>query len=165
MIRIWDGKTGHSVLGPLSGHTNVVWSASFSPDGRYIASGSFDHAIRLWDAKAGDVLTESLRAHIDRVLSVTFSPDSQLIASCSLDSTIRVWDTQKCLATLRDSNYWTMNEDGWIVGRDSSLLFWVPADLRPMLKWPQNTVLIHQQGSFELDFTNAALGTRWTECW
>ncbi|KAG8792613.1 hypothetical protein FRC12_005510, partial [Ceratobasidium sp. 428] len=99
------------------------------------------------------------------VAPVTFSPDSQLIASSSLDSTIRVWDTQKCLATPQNSDYWTMNEDGWVVGHDSSLLFWVPADLRPMLRWPQNTILINQQGSFELDFTDAALGPRWTECW
>ncbi|KAG8725023.1 hypothetical protein FRC09_009923 [Ceratobasidium sp. 395] len=164
-IRIWDAESGQTILGPLTGHTDVVWSAMYSPDGRYIVSGSFDQTIRIWDAETGDDLTGPFRAHTHRVVSVTFSPDSQLIASSSLDSTIRVWDTKKCLATSRDSKYWTVSEDGWVVGNDSSLLFWVPADLRPMLKWPQNTVLIHQQGSFELDFTDAALGTRWTECW
>ncbi|KAG8765438.1 hypothetical protein FRC12_007490 [Ceratobasidium sp. 428] len=164
-IRIWDAETGHSVLGPLAGHTNIVWSAMYSPDGRYIVSGSFDETIRIWDAETGDALTGPFRAHTDWVVSVTFSPDSRLIASSSQDFTIRVWDTQKCLATPQNSNYWIMNEDGWVVGHDSSLLFWVPADLRPMLKWPQNTGLIHQQGSFELDLTNAALGPRWTECW
>ncbi|KAG8761985.1 hypothetical protein FRC12_009249 [Ceratobasidium sp. 428] len=164
-IRIWDAETGHSVLGPLAGHTDSVWSAMYSPDGRYIVSGSFDQTIRIWDAETGDALTGPFRAHTERVGSVTFSPNSRLIASCSLDSTIRVWDTQKCLATPQDSSSWTMNEDGWVVGHDSSLLFWVPADLRPTLKWPQNTALIHQQGSFELDFTDAALGPRWTECW
>ncbi|KAG8787096.1 hypothetical protein FRC12_015921 [Ceratobasidium sp. 428] len=164
-IRIWDAETGHSVLGPLAGHTDFVWSTMYSPDSRYIVSGSFDQTTRIWDAETGDALTGPFRAHAHRVTSVTFSPDSQLIASCSLDSTIRVWDTQKCLATPHNSSYWTVNEDGWVVDRDSSLLFWVPADLRPMLKWPQNTVLINQQGSFELDFTDAALGPRWTECW
>ncbi|KAG8781199.1 hypothetical protein FRC12_022131 [Ceratobasidium sp. 428] len=164
-IRIWDAETGHNILDPLSGHTDLVWSAVYSPDGHYIVSGSFDQTMRIWDAVTGDALTGPFRAHTHRVVSVTFSPDSQLIASSSHDSTIRVWDTQKCLATPQDSTYWTMNEDGWVVGHDSSLLFWVPADLRPMLKWPQNTVLVHQQGSFELDFTDTALGPRWTECW
>ncbi|KAG8713740.1 hypothetical protein FRC09_018377 [Ceratobasidium sp. 395] len=164
-IRIWDAETGHSILGPLAGHTDFVWPTMYSHDGRYIVSGSFDQTIRLWDAETGDTLTGPFRAHAHRVASVAFSPDSRLIASCSSDSTIRVWDTQKCLATSHDSDYWTMSEDGWVVSHDSSLLFWVPADLRPMLKWPQNTVLINQQGSFELDFTDAALGPRWTECW
>ncbi|KAG8714714.1 hypothetical protein FRC09_017325 [Ceratobasidium sp. 395] len=164
-IRIWDAETGHSVLGPLAGHTDPVWSTAYSPDGHYIVSGSFDQTIRVWDAETGDALTGPFRAHTDRVASVTFSPDSRLITSCSLDSTIRLWDTQKCISTPQNSTYWTMNEDGWVVGHDSSLLFWVPADLRPMLKWPQNTVLIHQWGSLELDLTDAVLGPRWTECW
>ncbi|KAG8754646.1 hypothetical protein FRC12_011130 [Ceratobasidium sp. 428] len=164
-IRIWDAETGHSILGPLAEHTDSVWSARYSPDSRHIVSGSFDQTIRIWDAETGDALTGPFRAHTHRVVSVTFSPDSRLIASCSIDSTIRVWDTQKCLATPQNSDYWTLNEDGWVIGHDSSLLFWVPSDLRPMLKWPQNTLLINQQGSFELDFTDAALGPRWTECW
>ncbi|KAG8725026.1 hypothetical protein FRC09_009926 [Ceratobasidium sp. 395] len=164
-IRIWDAESGLTILGPLAGHTDVIWSTMYSPDGHYVVSGSFDQTMRIWDAESGDVLTGPFRAHTDRVPSVTFSSDSQLIASCSLDSTIRVWDTQKCLSTPRNSNYWTVDEDGWVVGHDSCLLFWVPADLRPMLKWPQNTVLINQRGSFDLDFTDAALGPKWTECW
>ncbi|KAG8795994.1 hypothetical protein FRC12_006830 [Ceratobasidium sp. 428] len=164
-IRIWDAETGDSVFGPLTGHTSSVWSAVYSPDGCYIVSGSSDQTIRIWDAETGDALTGLFRAHTDRVVSVTFSPDSKLITSSSLDSTIRVWDTQKCLATPQEPIHWTVNKDGWVVGHDSSLLFWVPADLRPMLRWPQNTALIHQQGSFELEFTDAALGPRWTECW
>ncbi|KAG8724333.1 hypothetical protein FRC09_020066 [Ceratobasidium sp. 395] len=164
-IRIWDAGTGHTTHSPLAEHIDRVESTAYSHDGRYIVSGSFDQTIRIWGADKGDALTGPFRAHTNRVTSVIFSHDSQLIVSCSNDSTIRVWDTQKCLATFQDSSYWTVNEDGWVVGHGSSLLFWVPADLRPMLKWPQNTVLIHQQGSFELDFTDAALGPRWTECW
>ncbi|KAG8718583.1 hypothetical protein FRC09_012438 [Ceratobasidium sp. 395] len=164
-IRIWDARTRHTIYGPLTGHSDFVWSVTYSPDRRYIVSGSNDNTLRIWDAETGQPMVGPFRAHTHWVKSVTFSPDSRLVASSSHDSTIRVWDAQKCLATPQDPDYWTMNEDGWVVGHDSSLLFWVPADLRPMLKWPQNTALINQQGSFELDFTDAALGPRWTECW
>ncbi|KAG8725024.1 hypothetical protein FRC09_009924 [Ceratobasidium sp. 395] len=164
-VHIWHTHTGQTLHGPLSEHSGQVWSVMYSPDGHYFISGSFDQTIRIWSAETGNALTGPFRAHTHRVVSVTFSPDSRLIASCAHDSTIRVWDTQRCLATPQKSNYWTMNEDGWVIGDDSSLLFWVPADLRAMLKWPQNTVLINQWGSFELDFTDAALGPRWTECW
>ncbi|KAG8778664.1 hypothetical protein FRC12_024868 [Ceratobasidium sp. 428] len=164
-IHIWDAHTGQAIRGPLTGHSDIVWSVMYSPQGSYFISGSEDHTVRIWDAETGKPLASPFKAHTHWVKSVAFSPDSRLIASCSHDSTIRVWDTQKCLATAQNPDYWTMNEDGWVVGHDSSLLFWVPADLQPMLKWPQNTVLINQFGSFELNITDAALGQRWTECW
>jgi WD40 repeat protein len=45
-IRIWDDNTGAAVGKPLSGHTESVRSVVYSPDGRYITSGSSDRTIR-----------------------------------------------------------------------------------------------------------------------
>ncbi|KAG9122071.1 hypothetical protein FRC07_001695, partial [Ceratobasidium sp. 392] len=165
-IRIWDVQSGATLLGTLIGHTGRVFSVAYSPHGRHIVSGSEDHTIRIWDAETRQPLAGPFRAHTHWVFSVTLSPDGRFIASGSHDYAIRVWDLQKCLSTgPANRDYWTMNEDGWVVGHDSSLLFWVPPDLRPCLKWPQNVAVIHQLGSFELDFTNALVGPRWTECY
>ena len=38
-VRLWDAATG-AELRRLEGHTDWVWSVSFSPDGRTLASGS-----------------------------------------------------------------------------------------------------------------------------
>ena len=54
-MHLWDVNTGES-LHTLSGHTNQVWSVSFSPDGRTLVSGSHDQAIKLWDVETGECL-------------------------------------------------------------------------------------------------------------
>ncbi|MFM6250725.1 MAG: WD40 repeat domain-containing protein, partial [Dolichospermum sp.] len=46
-IKIWDGRTGN-LLRTLSGHSNWVWSVAWSPDGRTLASGSWDNTIKIW---------------------------------------------------------------------------------------------------------------------
>ena len=75
----------------LEGHTGLVKSVSFSPDGDTLASGSNDDTIRLWDANTGSHL-RTLTGHTDTVFSVAFSPDGQTLASGSGDETIRLWD-------------------------------------------------------------------------
>ena len=39
----------------LHGHLGFVWSAAYSPDGKYIVSGSEDATVRVWDAETIDV--------------------------------------------------------------------------------------------------------------
>ncbi len=46
---IWDAESGQEIL-TLRGHTNDVFSVSWSPDGRRLASGSVDNTLTIWDA-------------------------------------------------------------------------------------------------------------------
>ena len=89
---MWDVKTGvHKRT--LKGHTTFVWSISFSPDGKTLASGSRDKTIRLWDVKTG-MHKRTIRGHTDEILSVSFSPDAETLASGGWDATIRLWDVK-----------------------------------------------------------------------
>ena len=72
-------------------HSDSVWSVAFSPDGRQVASGSFDGTVKLWDVASG-TLVHPLNAHSSGVTSVAFSPDGRQMLSGSWDQTINLWD-------------------------------------------------------------------------
>ncbi len=80
---------------PLLGHTGAVYLTSFSPDGRTLATASYDRTVRLWDVSdpaRPEPLGEPLTGHTSWVSSAVFSPDGRTLAGASDDGTIRLWD-------------------------------------------------------------------------
>jgi WD40 repeat protein len=57
----------------LEGHTLAVTSVAFSPDGKLLASGSWDNTVKLWEVATGREL-RTLKGHTDHATSVAFSP-------------------------------------------------------------------------------------------
>jgi WD40 repeat protein/tRNA A-37 threonylcarbamoyl transferase component Bud32 len=91
-IRLWDVATGREIR-RLLGHTKEVWSATFTPDGRGVLSGSADTTVRLWDAETGQV-RQTLRGHEAAVFSVACSRDGRSALSGGADKTMRLWDLE-----------------------------------------------------------------------
>ena len=89
-MRLWEVSTGE-VIDTLEGHTSLVTSVSFSPDGSTLASGSDDGTVILWDVADGREI-HTLQEDRFAVESVSFSPDGRTLASGSRDTTVRLWE-------------------------------------------------------------------------
>jgi len=96
-IKIWDVASGelistmsHELIqGEVVFQPQIV-SVAFSPDGKYILSGSWDTTARVWDIATHQEVARM--AHDARIRTVAFSPVPNVAASASEDGVIRVWD-------------------------------------------------------------------------
>jgi WD40 repeat protein len=85
----------------LAGHSGLVNSAAFSPDGTRVVTASWDATARVWDARTGASVT-TLSGHKASLNGAALSPDGSRVVTASADKTARVWDagTGTVLATL-----------------------------------------------------------------
>lgn len=76
----------------LIGHSGTVYSTSFSPDNRFLISGSEDRTVRLWSLDTHTALV-SYKGHNHPVWDVKFSPLGHYFATASYDQTARLWSS------------------------------------------------------------------------
>jgi WD40 repeat protein len=90
-IRLYDFATG-KLVALLKGHTNVVLSLAFSPDGMRLISGSGlgDFSAIIWDVESRN-LRRRLQGHTGEIYGVAFTPDGQRVVTGSYDNTLRLW--------------------------------------------------------------------------
>ncbi|MBD2676099.1 MULTISPECIES: WD40 repeat domain-containing protein [Nostoc] len=99
----------------LRGHEQEVNCLAFSPDGKFIASGSSDSTVCLWNI-VGNPTAQFLLGHEQEVNCLAFSPDGKFIVSGSIDGILCLWDLQGNLMT----QPWQGHEEGVIAVAFSS---------------------------------------------
>src|SRR2546429_774645 len=92
-LRLWQvQKTAPArCVQTIEGHADRVLGLAFAPDGRILASGSWDRTVKLWEVVNGRLL-QTLSGHRDKVHCVAWSPDGRTVASGSVDKTIWLYD-------------------------------------------------------------------------
>ena len=106
-----------------------ITSIAYSPDGKYLASGSWDEIVRLWNVQTGQM--RILGKNCSRINCVAYSPDGQQVAACSLDGRIRIWNVHtsrsRTIGECHGINSSTFSADGrsFIAGSlDGTLRRW-----------------------------------------
>lgn len=96
-IRVWDLETGTEIqkFSPDSGFVRAV---DFSPNGRFVASGTWNSmdggVIQLWNIGTGQVERRFFGGHRDIITQVKFNDDGSRLLSTSWDRSLVVWDVQ-----------------------------------------------------------------------
>jgi WD40 repeat protein len=150
IVRLWDARTG-SLRANLTGFRGDVESIAFTPDSRFVVTGSRDGELRTWDSATGRLL-RSVAAQGD-VFGVAVSPDGRLVATgtgsagSGLPGQVSVWDfasgrliwSQK--AHSEQALAVAFSPDGSILasaGNDNTLRIWDPHSgrMKQMLEAP-----------------------------
>jgi WD40 repeat protein/tRNA A-37 threonylcarbamoyl transferase component Bud32 len=103
MAKVWDATNGKELL-TFSGHSGMILTISYSPDGQRILTGGSSIA-RLWDAASGKELLTFKRQDIDGPFAI-FSPDGQQIVTGGPGGTAKVWEA----ATAQEVAAWQAEE-------------------------------------------------------
>jgi hypothetical protein len=97
---VLDAKTGELIC-QVEHPKEMISTAVISPDGKWLASGSYDARIDLWEIPSGNHV-RSFAGHHGPIGDLDFDPSSTLLASASRDETIKLWlvDSAERLDTL-----------------------------------------------------------------
>lgn len=89
-VEIWDVDTRKRIQ-TISGHADCIYGVAFSPDGKSIATSSYDRLIKLWDVATGAEI-RTFKDHIEAIYAIAFTPDGKHLISGAADRTIKFWD-------------------------------------------------------------------------
>ena len=91
---LWDATTG-AYLKSFVGQRGQLFAATFSPDGRLIATGTNFNTptVRIWDANSETKLAD-LNGHTADIRQLDFSSDSRFVVTASKDQTARIWEAR-----------------------------------------------------------------------
>ncbi|MHC4877890.1 MAG: c-type cytochrome domain-containing protein [Planctomycetota bacterium] len=158
---IWDIASGTEQKA-IEGHRDTLYDATLSPNGRVLATTSYDRRIELWNPQTGEPL-RTLTGHNGAIFDLAFSPDGTILASASADATIKLWHvaTGTRLDTLgqplKEQYAVRFSPDGRFVvggGLDNRIRVWqVVSREKPQINPLQFARIAHEGAVIQLAFS------------
>ncbi len=140
-----------TLLYTYRGHTDLLWTVAWSPNGKYVASAGTDRTVQVWNASDGHHMY-TYTGHNDTVYGVSWSHDSTQLASASYDKTVQVWHaldgTYPQIYTGHTSWVWSVSwsPDGERVasgGGDKTVQVWRAADASHIYTYKGHSGYVH----------------------
>ena len=92
--KVYELSSG-KILYNLNGHKHYWTQAVFSPDGKYIATSSFDHTAKLWDASNGKPIL-TFNEYTGEHNMLAFTSDSRFLLTASASGSANIWEIPAC---------------------------------------------------------------------
>lgn len=89
-LLVWEWQSEHYVM-KQQGHSNVISSVAYSPDGSFIVTGGYDGKVKVWNVSSGFCFL-TFSEHTSGVTGIDFSRNKKFFVSASLDGTVRAFD-------------------------------------------------------------------------
>lgn len=93
-IRIFS-LDDYSLKYEFRAHQNSVFTLRYTPDYKFLISGSRDARLKAWDVCSGYVQAAEVVAHLFAINHMAFSPSGKHFVTGSMDKSIKVWDTKE----------------------------------------------------------------------
>ncbi|GJM34951.1 MAG: hypothetical protein DHS20C18_39520 [Saprospiraceae bacterium] len=98
-LKLWDinDLDNAEASREFTGHSGNIYTASISPDGRFLAACGKDKAVYLWDLqnKQENKPLHQYKGHNHKATTVCFSPDGRFLASGGEDKVVKLWDVKQ----------------------------------------------------------------------
>ncbi len=85
----------YSLKFEFQAHQNSVFALSYTPDFKFLISGSRDARLKTWDVASAYVQAAEVVAHLYAVNHIAFSADGLHFVTGSMDKSIKVWSTKE----------------------------------------------------------------------
>ena len=92
-IRVFDMDT-MTLKHEWEAHANSVFTLLYTPDKKFLLSGSRDARLKMWDASGNYRQAAEVVAHMFAINHLAFSRDNKHFVTCSMDKSIKVWDAE-----------------------------------------------------------------------